>query len=416
MTRTIAIVGGGITGVSTALWLLRDGWDVTLIDKVAPGSEDQTSFGNAGILARCAVVPVAVPGLLKKAPGMAFDPKQPLFMRWRYLPKLLPWLIPFLRNGRKDKMERIASQIAPLTYDSVDQHLALAKGTPAEKFIKQGIYSYVYKSEQQRDGDAAGHSLRAELGFPHVLYDQAWLQAGDPMLSTEFSATCTFPDHAWITDPGGYVAALATEFQNNGGKIKTAEVTSIEAQDKAARITFSDHTVLDVDKAVLSAGVWSKKLAEQLGLTIPLEAERGYHVMLHGTNHQPPHPYMIAEGKFVMTPMRDGIRLAGIVEFGGLDAPPNPDTWDLLRSYIKRVYPDLTWTHETVWMGRRPSTPDSLPLIGKVPSAPGVIMAFGSQHIGLTIGPKIGRIVADIASERETNWDQTPYRVDRYTS
>lgn len=414
MGKTAIIVGAGITGVSTALWMQRDGWDVTLVDKIKPGTEDQTSFGNGGILARCAVVPVSVPGLLGKAPKMLFDRTQPLFLRWRYLPRFLPWVIPFLGNGRMDRMRRIAEHLNTITYDSVDQHLALADGTPAAKYIRQGDYSYVYTDQAALDGDAMGHGLRAELGFPHRVRDRAHMAADDPHLAPEFTAAATFADHGWISNPGKYVAALAEVFRAAGGTLRQGEVADISPDGQGGRVHLSDGTVLDADKVVLSAGVWSRPLAERFGLKVPMEAERGYHVMLHGTNLQPPHPYMIAAGKFVLTPMADGIRLAGVVEFGGIDAPPSQAPWDLLRSYIKRVYPDLTWDRETTWMGHRPSTTDSLPMVGPVPGAPGILMAFGSQHIGLTIGPKLGRIVADLASDRSPNTDISAFRPDRF--
>ena len=145
-----------------------------------------------------------------------------------------------------------------------------------------------------------------------------------------------------------------------------------------------------------------------------MESERGYHLMLRGTNIRPPHVYMIAAGKFAVTPMDDGLRVAGVVEFGGTEAAPSDAPFELLKSYVHKVYPDLTCEAEDRWMGHRPSTTDSLPLLGSSPRAPNVIFAFGSQHIGLTIGPKLGRVVADIAGNRATNTDLAPYRVDRF--
>ena len=414
MSKNAVVIGAGITGVSTALWMQRDGWNVTIIDKVAPGSPDQTSFGNAGILARCAVIPVSVPGLLKKVPALLARSDQPLFLRWSYLPKFLPWVIPFLRNGRADRMRAIADALTTITYDSVDQHLALAKGTPAQQYIKTGNYSYVYTTPEARAADAMGHNLRRELGFDIAEHDRAEIAANDPHMSPEFTAATTFTDHGWISDPGAYVSALADIFTTGGGTILTAEVEDVAPRGTGALIRVKDHPTIETDKAVIAAGVWSRKLSERFGLRVPMEAERGYHVMLHGTNFQPPHPYMIAAGKFALTPMRDGIRLAGTVEFGGIDAAPSEVPVNLLRSFIKRVYPDITWERETTWMGRRPSTVDSLPFVGPVPQAPGVLLAFGSQHIGLTIGPKLGRMIADMASDRPSNTDHTAFRVDRF--
>jgi len=165
MSRSVIVIGAGITGVSTAEWLRRAGADVTLIDRVNPGDPAQTSYGNAGLLARCAIIPVAVPGLMAKAPKMLLDPTSPLFMKWSYLPKLLPWLVPFLRNGRLDRLKPIVKALEPLTSDSVDQHLALAKGTEAEKYIHTGDYTYVYKDRACYEKDGLGMTLRREHGF-----------------------------------------------------------------------------------------------------------------------------------------------------------------------------------------------------------------------------------------------------------
>ncbi len=161
----IIVAGGGITGVSTAEWLRRDGHDVTLIDRIAPGDPEQTSYGNAGILARCAVVPVPVPGVWKKAPRMLLDPDGPLFLRWSYLPRLLPWLIPFLRNGRRDHVEAIANALMPLVDDTLEQHRALAGGTPAERWINTGDYSFFYPDRKAFQGDAFGFALGKAHGF-----------------------------------------------------------------------------------------------------------------------------------------------------------------------------------------------------------------------------------------------------------
>ncbi|MEM7751319.1 MAG: FAD-dependent oxidoreductase, partial [Pseudomonadota bacterium] len=136
--KRIAVVGAGILGVSTAEWLRRDGNTVELIDRVEPGSPEQTSYGNAGILANSSIVPVAVPGLISKIPSMLFDPESPLFLKWSYLPRLLPWITRFLANGNEKTVRRIVEGLVHICGDSVDQHLTLSRGTPAEEFINHG--------------------------------------------------------------------------------------------------------------------------------------------------------------------------------------------------------------------------------------------------------------------------------------
>lgn len=413
MSKSAIIIGAGITGVCAAEWMRREGWDITLVDRINPGDPDQTSYGNGGILARCAIVPVAVPGLMLKAPKMLLDPKSPLFMRWSYLPRLMPWIVPFIRNSSRSRMERIVRALDPLTNDSVDQHLALAKGTGAEKYISTGDYAYLYRSRKDFEADAMGMALRREYGFVYDEIERAAMLERDPHLGPDYNFSASFRDHGWVTNPGAYVAALARHFEDNGGKFTAGEVVDV-TPGETPNVTLKGDTVLHADKVILAAGIWSARLAKKLGHKPALETERGYHMILKSPSFQPPTPYMVADAKFVATPMEAGLRLAGVVEFGGLKAPASRKPLELLKSSIRRVYPTLEWQDEETWLGHRPSTVDSLPMLGNATKAPGVIFAFGSQHIGLTIGPRLGRMVADIAADRRVNTDITPYRVDRF--
>ena len=408
------VVGAGITGVSSALWLQHAGCDVVLIDRVAPGDPSQTSYGNAGLLARCAVIPVATPGLLRKLPSMVFDALQPLFLRLRYLPKLLPWAVPFLKSGAEPRMKEIAASLNNLTFDTVEQHRAISNGTAAAQFVREGAYTYLYNDRDAMLADEKYHQMRSLLGSRTQPRDRAYLETTDPELSPRYQAGMEFPDHGWITDPAAYVAALARHFVAEGGVMQQAEVSDIAADGEGGIVHLTDGSQIAGDRIVLAAGVWSRKLAERFGHKVNMESERGYHLMLRGTNVRPPHPYMIAEGKFAVTPMADGIRFAGTVEMAGLDAPPSEKPFAMLERYINRVYPNLTYERADRWMGHRPSTSDSLPLLGASPKAPQIIFAFGSQHIGLTIGPRLGRVVADIATGMEMNTDLSAYRVDRF--
>jgi len=410
MAQHVIVVGAGITGVAAALWLRRAGAAVTLIDRVEPGDTAQTSYGNGGILARCAVVPVATPGILAKAPRMLLDPGQPLFLKWRYLPRLLPWLVPYLLNSRRARVERIVAALAPLTDDSVEQHLAISKGTAARRFIATGEYIYLYRSRADYLHDGLTMALRRDAGHVPEERGGAALREADPGLSPAYGFGAVFGEHGWITDPGGYVAALFAAYRAAGGSYRRAEV--VDVADGA--VTLAGGERLAAARIVLAAGVWSRRLAERLGHRVMMESERGYHLLLKGVSHCPPVPYMIADAKFVVTPMAAGLRCAGIVEFGGTEAPASSAPVRLLRRRIAEVYPGLSWEAEEVWMGHRPSICDSLPMLGVSCKAPGVIFAFGAQHIGLTIGPRLGRMAAEIALGRPPDIDIAPYAVDRF--
>lgn len=408
------MIGAGIVGVATAIWLQRDGHRVTLIDRAGPG--EGASFGNGGVLATCAMVPVTSPGLVRKAPRMLMDPDQPLFLKWRYLPKLLPWLRTYLAHANEADTRRISEAIAGVVGDSVSEHQALAKGTSAEQWIAPSDYLYVYKDRAAFEGDALAWDIRRGHGITWDELEGAALQDYDRVYSPDQSFGVRMPDHGRITDPGKYVKALAAHVEDAGGGIVTGEVTGFVREGKTLTGVRVGGETLDCDAAVLATGAWSGPLARGLGLKVPLESERGYHVELWEPSVMPRTPVMIASGKFVATPMEGRLRLAGVVELGGLDAPPSRAPFDLLRKAARAAMPGLTWARETEWMGHRPAPADSIPVIGAVPGLAGAYTAFGHHHIGLTSGPKTGRLLAQMISGRQPNLDLGVYSPARFAS
>lgn len=412
-TLKIAVVGGGIVGVSTALWLVRDGHDVTLIDRTDPGQPAQTSFGNAGMIASCGIIPVNGPGLAGKVPKMLLSPMGPLHLKWTYVPRLLPWLTGFLRHATQADLERTAAALAGLLGDAVDQHAALHRGTPAEAFFRHGNYVMLYPSRRAFEADATSHGLRRQHGFTVEEWDRATLEAQDPDLGPYYRFAAVYPGNGWVSDPGSYVSALFGVFRRSGGTFQQGEVTGIRPADAGGQVTVAGQTGT-FDRVVLSGGVWSDRLARQLGHRTAMESERGYHLVYQNPSITPPVPYSLSDAKFIVTPMTAGIRCAGQVEFGGLRAGMSQAPFRVVGRWMKRLYPDLEWEGESKWMGHRPSTVDSLPLIGPSPNHPAIHFAFGAQHIGLTSGPRTGRLIADMIAGRTPNIDMTPFRVGRF--
>ena len=410
--KTVAIVGAGIVGVSTAVWLQREGHDVILIDKAGPG--EGTSYGNGGVLASVAVVPVTGPGLMKKAPGMLFNPDSPLFLRWSYLPKLLPWLIRYLRHCRPEEVRRIAVAVEQIIGDSLDQHQAVARGTIAEKWLVPSDYVFAYNDRAHYEGDAFGWQVRRELGFSWDELEGEAFRAYDPAFSDRLKFAVRLGNHGHITDPGRYVKDLADHVVSQGGRLVKANVSDFARNDGRISGVVCDGETIACDEAVLAAGVWSKELAKKLGINVPMESERGYHVELVDPNITPRAPVMVASGKFVMTPMDGRLRLAGIVEFGGLEAPPSKAPFELLVRQAKAALPGLEWKERRDWMGHRPAPADSIPLIGEVPGLKGVYCGFGHHHVGLTGGPKTGRLLAQMISGKTPNIDMAAYAPARF--
>ncbi|MBT8154819.1 FAD-binding oxidoreductase [Epibacterium ulvae] len=409
---SVVVIGAGIVGAASALWLRRKGLDVTLIDKNTPGHG--ASFGNGGILARCSVVPVTGPGLMAKAPGYLLNRNFPLFMRWRHLPRLLPWLARYMANANAKDTTRISHGLNALLGDSVDQHLALSAGTPAAKWVKTSDYSYVYRDRAAFEADRFAWDLRRDAGFEPEIVEGAEVRAREPILGQDAGLLAVNKDHGYVTDPANYVQDLVQVFEEMGGKRVQAEVKDFTYTGDKITAVETDQGAFPCTHTVLAAGVWSKPLMQKLGVQVPLEAERGYHILFKGPSQTPNAPMMLAEGKFVATPMAAGLRCAGVVEFGGLSETKSRAPLDLLRKSVRRMFPGLTAESEKEWLGFRPAPTDSLPLVGEIRGS-GVFTAFGHHHIGLTGGPKTGRLIADLIGGDTPNADLSPFDPMRFT-
>jgi D-amino-acid dehydrogenase len=409
----IAVVGAGIVGISCALHLQRLGASVTVIDRDEPGSADAASYGNGGVLARCSIVPVPTPGILRKAPAMLFGADGPLFLRWSYLPRLLPWLIPYLRTSKRQTVAHIARHLAPLISDSVDEHRALSHGTDAARWVRTCDYMFLYANREAFARDSFGWSLRREHGFEWEELDGDAIRARNPDLSPRYGFAAAEKDHGIIANPGNYVRDLAKALAAAGADIVRARVR-IVAPAADGVVLKTDGANIAADKAVIACGAWSDALAAPLGANVPLESERGYHLEIVGADKALEVPVMDVARKFVATPMEGAMRFAGLVEFGGLDGPPSKGPASLLLRGAASMFPGLTFESKRTWMGHRPAPVDSLPVIGPAPANKNVVFAYGHHHVGLTGGPKTGRIVAQLAMGMPPNIDIDAYRADRY--
>ena len=418
----VVVIGAGIVGVASALWARRAGHDVTLVDRAGPAAG--ASFGNGAVLARCSVVPVTGPGLAARAPRMALDPGQPLFLRWARLPGMLPWLARYLSHANARDTRRIAAALAHIVGDSVAQHAALARGTPAERFLHPSDYAYVYRDRAAWEADAFAWGLRAEAGFVPEIVEGAAVREREPSLGPEAGLMAVLSDHGIVLNPGGYVAALVEAFEREGGTFRRAEVLALALEGDRVAAVETDGGRLPCDRAVLAAGALSGALMARLGLPVPLAAERGYHLTWRDPPVRPTMPLMLAGAKFVATPTLEGgrgggLRCAGIVELGGMDDARSPAALALMRRRAREAFPGLVTEPDGEWLGLRPAPSDSLPLIGEV-RATGVIAAFGHHHVGLTGGPKTGRLVADLIDGRSATVgrhgavDTTPFDPQRF--
>ncbi|MFK7997647.1 MAG: NAD(P)/FAD-dependent oxidoreductase [Granulosicoccus sp.] len=406
------VIGAGIVGVATGIWLARAGIKVTLIDRQAPG--EGTSHGNAGVLAACSMVPVTSPGLVQKAPGLLLNKDSPLFMRWSYLPRIAPWLWRYLSYANDTDTQRISEHLAFIVGDSVEQHQDLAGNTEADRWLHPSDYQFAYPSMADYEADAYVWDIRRRHGFEPDILKGAKVREKEPALGPGIDVLAVLSGHGHISSPGLYVKSLANVFKSLGGTLLQAAVEDFKLEEGRVSAVITDHGPIDCNHAVVATGVWSKYLCERFGLNIPLESERGYHVIFKNPSTRVSVPTMITSGKFVATPMHDGMRCAGIVELGGLDAGPSQAPIDLLMRHVKRTFPDMQYTDTVEWMGHRPAPADSLPFIGEIGQT-GVYTAFGHHHIGLTGGAKTGRLVAELICNERGPEKLEAYRPDRFS-
>ncbi|MEO0718179.1 MAG: FAD-binding oxidoreductase [Pseudomonadota bacterium] len=407
----VAVIGAGIVGVSSAEWLRRDGHEVVLIDPKGPAGE--TSAGNAGLIAAPSVSPTQYPGvewraLRDLALGGAFR------LDWGRLPHLAPWLFAFWRNSGAARVRELANAIHTIAGDAVEQHRILAAGTPAADFIGEGEWWHLHRSTPPKYNK--GIAIKREFGFPVRVVSEAELRDRDPHLNPAYRSAFALGGYGRISDPAAYVQALAAHFQDGGGRLLLTAARDLRPMENGVKVTCEGET-LDVDKVVLACGVWTETFARQLGVRSRVISERGYHVECWGANRSPPDgvAYQLTDTLHVGHALRGRFRVTSISEPAGLDSPPSSRAMAYVRRGPRLFYPDLEQDRVTEWMGRRPSTPDSLPLIGAAPDNPNVLFAAGHQHIGLTAGPKTGRLIADLVSSRSPNIDLTPYAPNRFT-
>ncbi|GAA0623550.1 NAD(P)/FAD-dependent oxidoreductase [Halomonas beimenensis] len=409
----VAVVGAGVVGMTTALALQRQGLAVTVLDPRGPG--EGASYGNAGFLATELIDPLSTPAMLREAPRLWLDPHGPLALPWRYLPRLAPWLARFLVAAMPPRVRRGRGALAALNAASVPAWRRCLADIGAEEELVASGYLLVWESPKGREAAGARMAHLRRWGHEVEWLEGEALRAREPGLSGELSHGLFFPGAHQVRDPYALVRRLAEAYRARGGEIRQASVERLEPRDAGVRL-HTDQGELDMAQAVVAAGAWSHRLAAGVGLSIPLETERGYHLTLPGRGQALRQPVGSAERRFVMTPMDCGLRVVGFTELGGLSLPPVARRYDSLRHHAGALLADDRGLDESAeaWMGFRPTLPDSLPVIDTHPAYPAVHFAFGHQHLGLTQAAITAELVAARVAGETPALELGPYRVTRF--
>lgn len=411
--RHFTVLGAGTVGVCCALALLEDGHAVTLVDREEPGMG--CSFGNAGIIQIGGVVPIANPGIMKQVPKMLLDPEGPLVIRWQYLPRLLPYLTRFIMSATPQKVEAAATALSSILQSAIPAYDEMIKSAGAESLIRRTGELYVYETDAAFAAAKGAHDLRRKHGVKIEPIPIEQLRQLEPALAPIFRHSVLFPDCISTLDPSELTQRLADHFQHQGGVFLRANIDDIETSPDGSRVLLAGGQRYPVDELVLALGAHSKRLAKKLGSFVPLDTERGYHLMIPDNGLRLNRPVVFGDQKFGAASMVHGLRLAGTAELCAIDRPPNYSRAFRLLNMARRALPDMPREEPQPWMGHRPSTPDSLPVICKAPNRDKTYFAFGHGHLGLTMGAITGRLIADIAAGRSTI-DLSPFDVRRFSS
>jgi glycine/D-amino acid oxidase-like deaminating enzyme len=406
------VIGAGVAGLSTALYLRRAGVAVVVIDPLPPAGG--ASFGNAGLLSPDTAVPIALPGMLRKVPGWLTDPLGPLSVRPSYFPRAVPWLLRWIRSGRLQRVMAISDAMRALHRDTLGCWQELLGAPLYRELIRPIGQVHVWEGE----GDSANAQVEQQVRDRHGIRTET-LTADDlrqmfPGIARDVTRGLLTPGNGFTVSPQRSVRTLGELFQQEGGELINERAMKLIPREGGGWMVMTNIANRSADHVVIATGAWSRQLLDPLGISVPLETERGYHAMLFDPEVMPALPISNKTRAFGVTPMEDGLRVAGTVEIAGLDAPPNEERAKALVQHARRMFPALTGTQVRYWMGFRPSTPDSLPVLGPAPGRPGLHFAFGHGHFGMTGGPPSGRLVARLITGQAPGIDAASYAVQRF--
>ncbi len=410
----VVVVGGGIVGLCSALYLRTTGRTVTLVERESPGAA--ASGHNGGVLNVGDCLPTGTPGVLRSVPRMLVDPMSPMSIRWRSLPHLAPWLTRFVLASRAREVERISVAFKALTDQAMEGYLPLVRGGAAEPLLLEGGMLYTYRSDEVFAADGFSRALRERRGDGFTILDDAGITALDGVLAGRFRRAMHRYTARFTPDPRVLCETLAEQFVSAGGVLRRASATGFDLGDGRVRAVLTTAGRIEAGDVVIAAGAWSGPLARQLGLRVPLRSERGYGVHLPDPGVTLRLPIMVADFHLALRTSPTGLVLAGVDELAHVDAPPNYGLTERMLKAAKIVFPELNTEGAIRWMHCRPSTPDSLPIIGAAPRYPNAYLAFGHGHKGLCLGGITGRIVQELVDGKPTGMDLEPYRPTRFSS
>ena len=408
--KNIAVVGAGIVGICSAYFLKKSGFNVTLIDREDPGT--MTSFGHACSFADYANVPVNYPGLIWDIPKMLLRKDGPLAVDFFYILKNLPWAFSFLQNCKKEKVDEIASSLTNLLKHSQLSYDEIFKDINVKEYISHEENLYLFDTKKSFEDYEYANVIRKNNNVKVRNLTKDEVKELEPNIANVYYAGQIFTGSRHTTNPLAISTKIFEKFLELGGTYIKQNVKNLIQKENIIELSLENKKI-NFDKIIISAGAWSNQIANMLGDKFPLDTERGYHILFETNEKLINRPVAWSESGFYLIQIHDGIRAAGTVEIAGLKKSPNKKRIEMIERQSRKVLPQLGKVKST-WMGRRPTLPDSLPIIGKSQQNSNVIYAFGHQHIGWTLGAVTGKIIDSLSRDQIPNIDISAYSPTRF--
>jgi D-amino-acid dehydrogenase len=415
MARTdVMVLGAGIVGISAALHLQKRGRSVALIDRRGAGEE--TSHGNTGVIQREGVVPYTFPRDWRRISRYAFNLLPEANLHWRALPKIAPWLFQYWRSATPERIAATARGARPLIERCISEHESLLADAGVLGLVRRTGYMRVYRSPQTLEAALIkDRADRETYGINFEAVDTRQLSELEPHLRGPLAGAILMPQPISVSDPGAVTKAYARLFEERGGRLLLGDARTLHKSGQDWQLETSDRTS-SAPTVVVALGAWSPDVFRPLGYRIPFGIKRGYHMHYRTQgNATLNRPVVDAQNGYVLTPMTNGIRLTTGAEFALGDAPPTPVQLRKVEPLARQIFPLGERADAEPWLGRRPCLPDMLPIIGPAPRHEGLWLDFGHHHLGFTLGPVSGRLLAELMTGEAPFTDPAPYRADRFS-
>jgi len=416
LNSRVAVLGAGMVGVATALELQRLGAQVTLIDRRDPGQE--TSYGNAGVIARSSLMPFNHPDLWKSLPTLLRNNTASLRYNTAYMLRNLGWGLSYLRHATHSAFEETTTALDALIRLSTTEHQRLLADVGESRRLRDNGWLFLYRSQAAFDGGQLGRDTMDHFGVRTQVLDAPALHALEPVLRpSAFAKALWVQDTYSVDSPGQVTAAYARAFAARGGIVSTRQLQTLQRNGEGWDVLDDSGQASYFEQVVVALGPWSKQFMGRLGIRVPMAFERGYHMHYAADPASPARlqrPVYDTGGAYVLSPMEQGLRLSTGVELNDCDAAPNPVQLELAETAARQALQLGARLEAAPWMGSRPTLPDCRPIIGAMPGRRNLWLAFGHQHVGFSTGTGTAKLLGALMTGQPAPINAHPFRAERF--